>query len=1384
MGLLTIAGYELREQLYNGYRSLVYRGIREVDSLPVVIKLLKNPYPSFSELVKFRNQYTIAKNLNHPGIIQTYSLETYRNGYTLVMEDFGGISLKDYFINNNHVGCLDEFLEIATDLSNTLDYLMGHGVIHKDIKPANIVINPETKQVKLIDFSIASLLPRETQTLISPNILEGTLGYISPEQTGRINRGIDYRTDFYSLGVTFYELLTQELPFQSEDAMELVYSHIAKMPMALKNREEIPQVLSDIVMKLMAKDASDRYQSALGLKYDLEKCLVQIQETGKIEDFVIAQKDVCARFTIPDKLYGREAEVETVLQGFERVNTGATEMMLVTGFSGIGKTAVVNEVHKPIVRQRGYLIKGKFDQFQRNIPFSAFVQAFRDLMGQLLTESDFHIQQWKNRILDAVGHNGQVIIEVIPELETIIGQQPPTPQLSGIAAQNRFNLLFQKFVHIFTTAEHPLVIFLDDLQWADSASLKLIELLMSESAQGYLLLIGAYRDNEVSAAHPLMLSLAKITKSQATVNTITLNPLSNDSLNQLIADTLSCATEIAQPLTQLVYQKTSGNPFFSRQFLKALYEDGLIKFDYEQGNWQCNTTEVKALAVTDNVVEFMALQLQKLPEDTQSVLRLAACVGNQFDLATLAIISQQSEIETAAALWQALHSGLILPTSEIYKFYIEQSIQDVKPNSQIVNYKFLHDRIQQAAYSLIPPDETAAVHLSIGRLLQKHTNIDERELQLFKIVNQLNRGRSLINDATEREELAHLNKRAGTKARTSSAYDAAMNYLNTGLQLLSPQCWQNQYDLSLELHQLAAEVTYLCGHYDQLTKLLAIGLQQSHHLLDRAKFYEIQVLALIAQHQARAAVDYACKILPNFGVHMPQKPSQLQIILGFFATLYHMSSKTPRDLLKLPPMSDPYKLAAMSLLTVMGSAAAIGMPEILPFTTFKAIPIYLRYGNIPKSSMAYMIYAFLLCERIGRIDAGYAFGKAAIKLCHQTSSREALAPTLFLWNRFIAYRKESLHSLSPLLLEAYEISLEVGNLEYAAYNLCVYFAQTFFIKQNLVDLALEAITSRLAIQKLQQSVMVMLQDLCCQIMENLITAPDDVCQLVGRFFDETVVQDREVQVYTSLFKTLLAFWFNRYELAIEQAAIVEKLLGNLDGTFFKTLFYFYDALLSLAVYPDLTSARQKVALAKVKTTRQRLAVLAKSAPMNYHHQQLLLEAEYLRVLGKLSQAIDFYDRSISGAKENGYIQQEALANELAAKFYLDWGKQKVAQTYMQQAYYCYARWGALAKIRDLEKRYPQLLNTILQSASASSLKGSSTTIQATASNSSSNISSLLDLDTIVKISQSFTSEIHLERLVEQVMQAVVSNAGADKGALILNDQNILTVVSQYVNSQV
>ena len=1366
---VNIPGYQVSEEIYNGSRTIVYRAFRETDSLPVVIKLLKNPYPNFNELVQFRNQYTIAKNLKHPGIIQTYSLEAYQNGYLLVMEDFGGISLKEYFAKNNYIASLEELLLITISLCDTLNILYRHRIIHKDIKPSNILINPETKQVKLIDFSIASLLHRETQTLMSPNVLEGTLAYLSPEQTGRMNRGIDYRTDFYSLGVTFYELLTGKLPFESNDPMELVYCHIAQQVSVLPNNESIPQVISDIIIKLMAKNAEDRYQSALGLKHDLEKCLYQLKEAGKIEDFPIAQRDICDGFIIPDKLYGRETEIETLLQAFERVSRGAVEMMLVAGFSGIGKTAVVNEVHKPIVRQRGYFIKGKFDQFNRNIPLSAFVQAFRNLMGQLLTENNAQIQHWKTKILEAVGENGQVIVEVIPELEKIIGIQAAVPELSGTAAQNRFNLLFQKFIQVFTSKEHPLVMFLDDLQWADSASLKLMQLLMADTE--HLFVIGAYRDNEVNPTHPLMLTLSEIEKTAATINTITLAPLNQSKLNELVAETLKCQENLALPLTELIYQKTQGNPFFATQFLKALHQDGLIKFDFDLGCWQCDIAAVTQRALTSDVVEFMALQLQKLPESTQDVLKLAACIGNPFDLETLAIVHQKSLSETAADLWVALQEEFILPLTEVYKFYITElntssPLQTVNPS---VNYKFLHDRIQQATYSLIPDDIKPETHLKIGRLLLENTPESQRSDKLFDIVNQLNIGASLIETQDERNQLAELNLQAAQKAKASTAYKAAVEYLSIGLELLDFDRWQTQYNLTFHLHLELAEAEYLTYNFDSARDKIEAIFKHGKDIIDKSLAYEIKIQMEIAQEKMQDAIDTSFDVLKELEIDLK---SELE---NPFAI---------EDLINQPIMTAPTKLAAMRILMAVVGAAYVAKPELLQPITVTMVQLSINFGNSPISAFAYVFYGVLLCGFFGDIELGYQFGKLSLKVLEKFEATTFKSKVYHLYYSMVRPWKEHTKSAIEPLLESVKSGVEMGDQEYATYSIADYCNYKLLTGEALDSLN-SVYTQYLELsKKLKPEYMAHYVEIRSQIPQNLLQdcLEQPTISLLGLDEDEMLQWLKDSQSFIALLaaylsKAFLCYLFQDYAQAVEYYGKSVDYISYGVGKLYASEhnFYYSLALLGLATQADNNDFQSS--LDEVEKNQKQLKIWADSAPMNFLHKFYLVEAERHRVLGNLVEAMHLYDRSIALAKENEYFHEEALADELAAKFYLNWGKEKVASGYMQEAYYGYARWGAKAKVADLEKRYPELLATILKQPQIPvNLSSTMSNIASTSVfSSSTSISETLDLTTVLKASQALSSEIKLEDLLSNLMQIVMENAGADKCALMLFKDNNLTL---------
>ncbi|MEG4852731.1 AAA family ATPase [Microcoleus sp. B5-D4] len=1365
-----ISGYHLVEQLYCGSRTLVYRAIRETDQLPVVIKLLNRDYPSFSELLQFRNQYTIAKNLRLPGVVEPYNLDSYRHSYALVMEDFGGISLRDYAQEVSLT--LAEILEIAIQITDILHGLYQNRVIHKDIKPANVLIHPETKQVKLIDFSIASLLPRETQEIQNPNVLEGTLAYISPEQTGRMNRGIDYRTDFYSLGVTFYELLTGKLPFECDDPMELVHCHIAKKPPSI-NSQEIPQVVADIVMKLMAKNAEKRYQSALGLKHDLERCLQQCQETGNIETFELGTRDICDRFLIPEKLYGRETEVQTLLNAFDRVANGTSELMLVAGFSGIGKTAVVNEVHKPIVRQRGYFIKGKFDQFNRNIPFSAFVQAFRDFMAQLLSESDAKIQEWKTQILEALGDNGQVIIEVIPELERIIGQQPPAPEISGVAAQNLFNLLFHKFIAVFTTKEHPLVMFLDDLQWADSASLKLMQLLVNESQLGYLLLLGAYRDNEVSPSHPLMLTLDEVRKAGTTLNTITLAPLAQISLNQLVADTLVCDPKLAQPLTELIYQKTQGNPFFATQFLKALYQDELITFEIQSGHWQCDISKVREAALTDNVVKLMAQQLQKLPRETQSVLKLAACIGNQFDLATLAVVLESSETETATALWKALQEGLVLPQSEVYKFYvgIEQNVS--QPISRTVAYRFLHDRVQQAAYSLIPDDKKQATHLKIGQLLLQNSADVERDEKIFEIVRHLNQGKDLIVQPRERQELAELNLVTGRKAKTSNAYAAATVYLQTAMELLTTDCWQNQYELTLNIYIATAEAEYLNLNFDKSLKLAELALTAVKSLLEKVRIYELQMQIHIAQQiEMLAAVEIGLEVLEKLSISLLTIDLEKDLIIDL---------PNLDDLDNLPLMTDPYKLAAMQILRTLCTPVFVAKPEIFPQLIITMIKLCIKYGDSAISSFAYGFYGLLLVG-LGQLNRGYHAGLIALNLLDKFNAKELKAQVYNLFNGNIRTWKEPAKNSVEPLREGLQAGLEVGDFEWGGYcaaNLCSYL---FFTEDNLESaIQQQEFYGNFCINFKQES-STHFSQVWRQLGLNLQGKAADPLLLIGKSFDEEKSLPRIIAAKSGivlfmfyLAKTILGYLLGDSSQALKNVSLAQEQSGSAFGFMQVIILNFYHSLTLLNLYTEVTVDEQRSYLEQVNVNQEKMNFWAENTPEINRYRSELIEAEKARVLGINWQAIELYDRAIAGAKENGYIQEEALANELAAKFYLDWGKEKVAASYMQEAYYCYARWGALAKVEDLEQRYPQLLHPILNQPQLrfNPLETLATMSHSshTSTTSSTSISDALDFASIVQAAQALSSKIQLDELLDTLNQIILKTSGAETCALLLPHQD-------------
>lgn len=1363
--MINLAGYELIEAIHESSNSLVFRGFRKEDKSPVILKFLRENYPTPASLVRYKQEYELTRSLNLESVVKAYSLEKYHNGLVIVLEDSGGESLR-ILLKGKKLD-LKEFLRLAVKITNALGEIHQINIIHKDINPSNIIINPATGLVQIIDFGISTVLSRETPAIKNPNVLEGTLTYISPEQTGRMNRAIDYRTDFYSLGVTFYELLTGQLPCNYSDAMELVHCHIAKQPVPpCEIDSDIPKAISDIVMKLLAKTAEARYQSAWGIVADLEECQEQLRTKGMIADFAIAQKDITDKFQIPQKLYGREREVETLLRAFDRVSNGPTEIMLVSGYSGIGKSALVQEVYKPITKSRGYFIAGKFDQFQRNIPYSAIVKALQSLAKQLLTESETQLNVWKEKLLAAFGDNGQIIIDFIPDVEFIIGKQPPVQELGSTEAQNRFNLVFQKFIRVFCSVEHPLVIFLDDLQWADSATLKLLQVMMADEETKYLFLIGAYRDNEVNPTHPLIMALDGLQKQGATLNKITLNPLDIEHSAKLIADTVRKDIGTVISLAELIVGKTQGNPFFVNQFLRILYEENFLTFNLQKRNWDWNISEIEAVGITDNVVELMVGKLRKMPDSTQQILQLAACVGNSFDLNTLSIINEKSSTKTFQELLPAIQDGLILATSELG--VTEEEI--VKSHLVITTYKFLHDRVQQAAYTLIEESAKKTVHLQIGRLLWQNTSPDTRTEEIFAIVDHLNLGIEVVSDEIERIGIAQLNLIAGQKAKAATAHESSVKYLQAGLGLLAEDSWNRQYELTLALHEEAAEAAFLSGDFDRMQRFVAIVQNSAQTLLDAVKVYEVQIQAYVLQNKPLEAVNTALQIVKLLGVEFPSQPtpSDIEQVLGETAAI--LGGKRIEDLADLPQMTDPYKLAAIRLLSTIFAAAYIAAPEILPLTACKQVQLSIQYGNASASPFAYANYGFLLCAIVGDIDSGYQFGQLALNLVSKLNAQEIKAKTIVVVNVFIRHWKEHLKETLEPLVSVYSSGVETGDLQYAAFGLMQYSYFAYFIGKELTGLEREMAIYRDAIHKVKQETALNYHEIYWQATLNLLGKNENPSLLKGKACDEQIKlplyqqeNDNPGVAYIYWNKLLLNYLFGNYSAASENTAIAEKYLGVVVGLPIFPIFYFYDSLVRLAVYANTPQLEQQGILDRVQANQEKMQKWAHHAPMNFLHKFYLVEAERHRVLGEKIEAMEMYDNAIALAKENQYINEEALAHELAAKFYLSWGKETIAQVYMQNAHYSYQVWGAIAKVEDLEEKYPQFLG---RTSAKTATKTTVTQTTGTPS-TSSHLGAQLDLATVMKAAQAISGEIVLSKLLERLMKIALENAGAEKGFLIL-----------------
>ncbi|WP_228060517.1 AAA family ATPase [Coleofasciculus sp. LEGE 07092] len=1052
---------------------------------------------------------------------------------------------------------------------------------------------------------------------------------------------------------------------------------------------------------------------------------------------------------------------------------------MVSGYSGIGKSALVQELYKPITRRRGYFISGKFDQYQRDIPYSAVIKAFRGLVRQLLTESTAQLAEWRNHILTALGRNGQVIADVIPEVELIVGKQPLLPSLPPTEALNRFNLVFQNFIAVFAKPEHPLAIFLDDLQWADAASLKLMQLLMTASESHYLLLIGAYRDNEVSIAHPLMLTLEEICQSGAIVNQIYLEPLELPSITQLISETLKCSADEAKPLADLVKLKTGGNPFFINEFLKSLYTEKLLEFNFKRGGWQWDLVKIQASGFTDNVVELMANKIQQLTTEGQQVLQVAACIGNSLDLKTLGIVLEKSQRETAIQLWEAVSKGLILPLGDEYKWIggvftsdntssVNKNLDNL-PDNLTVEYKFFHDRIQQAAYSLIPGDRQKEIHLKLGRLLLKTTPLEQLEERIFEIVNPLNISRELITLPEERYQLTQLNLIAGKKAKTATAYEAAVRYLTLGLELLPDKSWQFQYDLTLSLHVEAIEAAYLNTHFEQAETLGKVVLQQAKTPIEKVRVYETSILFSVSQNKMLSAIDTAGEILELLGVSLSQEPPTYQ---------------TVEELLELPEMTNPAQLAALRILMSVMAPAYIAKPSLLPLLIFTMVNLCVNSGNSPLAAYAYSVYSLLLCGKPETIDCGYRFGKLALKLLDQFDTRDVKAKVHQQFNAFVRPWKEPVRKTLKPFLETINVAIDSGDIEYACHCTVNYCTYSFF-----VGLPLDEVESRQnqhleLTNKYKQFFQFNYIKIWHQLVlalksEEKIESIDAILEK-DNILSELFQTNNQLSIFSLYFSDLfLSYLFKDSARSVASAALAEKYLPGVRGLLNSVLYNFYSSLALLSLCSQVSQTERKPYLQKVSRHQKMMSLWVSHAPYNFKHKYELVEAERARVRGKIVTAMECYDCAIQGARKWGYIQDEALAYELAAEFYLALGREEIAQNYMQKAYYSYSRWGATAKVKQLEETHSKFLFATSKGNSPSNLHRKSSTFSTTSS-SESNSSAVLDLATVMKAAQAISSETILDKLLASLMKIMIENAGAQKGFLILETKGQLLIEAKGV----
>ena len=1337
--MTELSGYAL-ETLREGSEYILYRGRRSDDADPILVLTPLHAQETPANLRWLEHEYSLADKLDPEWAVRPLALTRHDGRTMLVREDPGGDLLEGMLGRPLE---LTRFLRLAISLTAALRQVHRQGLIHKHIRPASVLVDA-AGNVRLTGFGMASRLPRERQPPAPLDVIAGTFAYMAPEQTGRMNRSIDARSDLYSLGVILYEMLTGVLPFTASDPIEWIHCHIARRPMPPRERVKgIPEPVAAIVMKLLAKTAEDRYQTAAGVEADLRACLKAWQAHGRIDTFPLGAHDTSDRLLIPEKLYGREPEIDGLIAAFNRVvKQGRTEFVLVSGYSGIGKSSVVNELHKALLPSRGLFAAGKFDQYKRNIPYATLAQAFQSLVRQLLSKNDAELGHWRRALLEALGPNGQLMVNLIPELALIIGEQPPVSELPPQDAHSRFQLVFRRFLGVFARPEHPLALFLDDLQWLDTATLELLERLVTEPDVGHLLLIGAYRDNEVSPSHPLMRALGAIRNTGGRVHEIVLGPLGQDDVVSFVADALRTKRESAQPLAELVFEKTEGNPFFAIQFIAALADEGLLAFDPDAPGWRWDMGRIRSKRVTDNVVDLMAGKLSRLPSTTLGALKQLACLGNSAPTAALSMILEMSEGAIDTLLWEVEHAGLV--------FRVDGG------------FAFLHDRVQEAVYALIPKMERAATHLRIGRVLAARTPPAELEEKIFEIVNQLDRGAALVDTIDEREQIAELNLRAGKRAKTSTAYASALIYLATGRRLLAEESWQRHYHLTFELEYHQAECEFLTGDLAAAEERLSMLSRRAANLVDLAAVTCRRIAVYTTLDRPDRAVEMGLEFLRHTGVTWSPHPTDKEVEQEFERIWHQLGSRPIEALLDLPQMSDPAWCATIEVLAEIIPPALFTDNNLHCLVIGRMANLSLEYGNSDGSCHSYGWVGMLLGPRFGDYPSGFRFGKLAVDLVEQRGLLRFKARAYLGFAYVIPWMRPLRDGLA-LVRRAFDAAQETGDLTFAAYSCGGSITHLLASGDPLGQVQREAENALEFVQKTRFGVIVATINGQLGLIRTLRGLTPAFGSLSDGAFDEGQfeqhLEDDPRLVYAGwrywVRKLQARYYAGDYGAAVAAATKAQRLLSkspSLLAYFEAAEYHFHGALARAAACGSAPSDERRPHFDALLAHHRQIALWAENCPESFADRATLVSAEIARLEGRELDAMRLYEEAVRLAREHGFIQNEGIANELAARFYAARDLTTIADAYLRNARSCYVRWGADGKVRHLDQAHPHLRQ---QPPSSQSDRTIGTPVEQ------------LELATVVKVSQAVSGEIDLKKLIDTLMVIALEHAGGDRGLLIV-----------------